>query len=372
MIAAVKAWRAVLTALLFITAAPAADDPVGAARELARRTVGFAGKNEPVSITWRNASSLTPLESSQTRSAFESALREAGGRVADTASLEAHITLSESQAQFLLVEEIHRGEERHVWIASWNRARAGKPSTAWTLSRKLVLEDQEPILDVALTGNSALALTTSQIGGVPLRLPRPLPRDPRGRLRVTGSTFQAYLPGVLCTGTTEPTVTVECRASDEPWVVESGSRALILAAFAPGRNYFDGRITTQTGQHKSVPPFYSGAGIGSTWMLATLDGRIQIYDAAFDPVGSISGWGSDVAGIDSCGSAILATRAGDETAPDAIQVFNAQGAPVADALELPGPVTALWPSGGNAAIVVVHNLASGRYEAYEMTVACGG
>ena len=45
MIAAVKRWHAVLSALLFlIPGATAADDVSGAARELVRKTAVFAGK----------------------------------------------------------------------------------------------------------------------------------------------------------------------------------------------------------------------------------------------------------------------------------------------------------------------------------------
>jgi len=39
-------------------------------------------------------------------------------------------------------------------------------------------------------------------------------------------------------------------------MLESGSRALLLANFASTRNYFDGHVTTQTGQRKTVAPFF--------------------------------------------------------------------------------------------------------------------
>ena len=60
MIAAVKGWLAVLSALLLfpVTDAQAADDLNGAARELGRKTVAFAGRGETLSIAWRNLSSL--------------------------------------------------------------------------------------------------------------------------------------------------------------------------------------------------------------------------------------------------------------------------------------------------------------------------
>ncbi len=59
MIAGVKG-SAVLSALLILLPwdARAADDMAGAVRELARKTVALAGRGEPVSVTWRNLSSL--------------------------------------------------------------------------------------------------------------------------------------------------------------------------------------------------------------------------------------------------------------------------------------------------------------------------
>src|SRR5215468_1496217 len=121
MIAPVNGCRAVICAFVWITArnAAAADDPAGAARELARKTAAFAGRGEPVSISWRNLSTLSPSVLTQTRSAFEAALHDAGARIGDGASVAAQLTLSENAAQYLLVEEIRRGDERQVWIAAW-------------------------------------------------------------------------------------------------------------------------------------------------------------------------------------------------------------------------------------------------------------
>ena len=73
MIAAVKRWHAVLSALLFFfsVSATAADDVGGAARELARKTAAFAGKGAAVAVTWRNISSLESA-AAQARSGLRS------------------------------------------------------------------------------------------------------------------------------------------------------------------------------------------------------------------------------------------------------------------------------------------------------------
>src|SRR5579863_8184239 len=123
MIAAVKRWHAIVSALLFFIApaARAADDLNAAARELARKTAGFGNRGEPVSAGWRNRSSLGSAELAQARAAFESALQEAGGRLNSVAPVGVHITLSETPTQYLLVEEVQNGDDRRVWIASWKR-----------------------------------------------------------------------------------------------------------------------------------------------------------------------------------------------------------------------------------------------------------
>jgi len=390
MIAPVNGWRAVIAALLWITArnAVAADDPAGAARELARKTAGFAGRGEPVSTSWRNLSSLAPSVLSQARTVFEAALHDAGGRTGDGAQVAAQLTLSENAAQYLLVEEIRKADERQVWISAWKRSATPAASPQrMTLEKKLVTEQDEPILDVRILPAAKLVLTPSRLTmyrndartAAELSIPKSLPRDPRGLLHVNGTAVQAYLPGALCTGSTEPGLSVECRPSDEPWVLESGSRALLLAHFERGRNYFDGRVTTQTGVRKAAAPFYTAASFedqGKTfWLLALVDGRTRLYDASFEAVDQVNGWGSDIAGVEArCGAAVLATRPGGDEEPDALQAFaivNRASQAIAAPVDLPGPVTALWNAGGGSALAVTRNLVTGKYEAYLVTIACG-
>jgi len=210
---------------------------------------------------------------------------------------------------------------------------------------------------------------------------KPWPRDLRGRLRLSGPNFQVFLPGVTCTGTLDAVSSMGCRAADEPWLLESGSRGILLANFAAGRNYFDGRIVSQNGLHKAVPAFYSAAAIddhGRTyWVLALLDGRAQILDPSFEPAGVIPGWGSDIAGVDArcgAGAQVMATRATESSEPDAVQLFGV-GNRVASPLTVPvtfsGPVTALWPAGATSTLAVERDLTTGRYAAYILSVGCG-
>ncbi|HWC98988.1 MAG TPA: hypothetical protein VG456_19645 [Candidatus Sulfopaludibacter sp.] len=393
-----KRWHAVFTALLFFlaSAARASEDLNGAARELARKTASFGTRGESVSVTWRNVSPLGSAELAEARAAFETALQEAGGRLSPTSATTIRITLSQSPTQYMLVEEAQNGDDRRVWIAAWKRSGPVKMAgSGVALDRKLVWEQDEQILDVAFPGAAMLVLSPSHITlfakpngawearqSLALATGKPLPHDPRGRLRLTASGFQAYLPGALCSGTVDPSLTLTCQPSDEPWVIESGSRALLLANFAAARNYFDGRIVTQTGTRKQVAAFYSAAAAEEQgrplWLTAQLDGRVQILNAAFDPVGALPGWGSDLAGTSArCGggSQILATRPGDGSEPDSVQAFTLlerNPAPLAGPIAMTGPVTALWPNGPTAILAVVRDLASGKYSAYVITVVCGG
>src|SRR5262249_5768543 len=150
------------------------------------------------------------------------------------------------------------------------------------LEKRLMWEQEEPILDVAAVNGALLVLTptalirTAPRQSIPIGWTKPWPRDLRGRLRVNGPAIQANLPGVACSGTVEP-FAFACRASDEPWTIESGSRALLLANFAANRNYFEGRVATQSGAAKTVAPFYSAAAANGFWVLAGVDGQAQLF-----------------------------------------------------------------------------------------------
>jgi len=397
MIAAVNQRRAAWAALVLWAAplAHAADSLDGAVRELAAKTALFAGAGTPVAVACRNASSLDSAEVARLRAAFARLLRQAGVHVAPAAAVDVSLTLSENATDYLLVEEARKGDQRAVWIAAWKRAAAGRPAAAGvSLSKKLVWEQEEQILDLAMAGDAMLVLDPTRVillarhedrweprAIARLTPPSAWPRDLRGRLRLSVPRFDAFLPGMACQGTTEPELTLDCRPGDRPWPLASGSRATLAANFAAGRNYFDGRVTMPTGAAHTAPPFFSAAAIeeraATDWVLALADGRTELFDSSFNTLAPLPTWGSDVAGIDArCGgpSQVLATRASDTAEPDAIQswtIVDRAASPATAPLPLPGPVTALWPAAPDAALAVVRNLSSGRYEAYVVTLVCG-
>jgi hypothetical protein len=385
-----------LPALLLIAfqGAPAAENLDDAAQNVARKAAAFAGRGEPVSVTFRNISSLAAAEAATARRAFDAGLREAGVRAVETAAAaEVRVTVSENEAEWLLVAEGRRGEERQVWIAAWPRAASGRglSGPGVSLEKKLLWESDDQILDVALLPDGMLVLTPARLTlygrrngsweareSAPVGAPRRWPRDLRGRVQVSGPAVRVYLPGLACGGAWQPSLALECRPGDEGWVLESGSRWLLLGTFAASRNYFDGRIVTQSGLRKAVAPFYTAAavedGSGTLWLLAGVDGRTQIYDASMEPAGAVGAWGSDIAGTSArCGSGqqVLATR--PEETSEAVQAFsivNRQAEALSAPLTMPGPVTALWPDGADA-VAVARDPQTGRYAAYLLSISCG-
>ena len=354
----------------------------GAARELAR-AVSAAVAHEPAAVTVKNMSVLGAADTAEIRRVFESELK-AGQRAAEQPAAEVQLTVSENLTRFLLVAEIHRGGERQVLLESWPRPPAALPTAATdkparvTLEKKLLWEQDLPILDVAQTGGALLVLDATRVllvrgsdrQSAPIPATHPWPRDIRGRLSADNSTFTAYLPRTICRGSTQPQLSVECHDSQDPWLLAPGA----IAVFAPDRNLFQGHIDIEPGGAHDLPPFYSAAPAGDAWIFAATDGRAHVYTHNWESAGTFDQWGSDIAAIQTpCGARILADRPTSLTEPDAIQPYDVlSGAPnpAGLALEFSGPVTALW-SAGNSATAVSRDLQTGRYAAYSLAPTCG-
>jgi hypothetical protein len=387
-------WAAFL--FLIPRSCSAADDLSAAARELAGKTVAFLGTRGPVTVSYRNRSSLPESQLEQVRSVFESSV-PAAGQAPEGSLPDIRLTLSENARQYLLIEETHKDEQSQTWTVSWNRALAANASVpSLSLERKLIWEQSEPILDLAVWDGGMIVLSPSRVTlyqrqgnqwmlrqEVMVQPPHPAPRDPRGRLRRNGTRIEVFLPGVACHGDAADTLALNCRLSNDPWVLESGKYTLLLAHFVADRNYFDGNVVLQDGARKMLAPFYSMAAAedagGTLWLLAQLDGQTEIFNAAWEPVAAIPSWGSDLLGVNgSCGVQVLATRPHGEGISsgqqDALQAFAiANHAAVRESAPLPfaGAITALWPASSSSAMVIVHDPADRNYAAYVVTLVCG-
>jgi len=349
-----------------------------AARTLAHN-VATVVSHDPVSLTMRNLTALGPDDEAAIRKIFEAELKAAGEPAAQV-----QLTISENLTQFVLVAEIRRSGEQSVLLESWPRSAA--PSTAHaegaaprvTLDRKLLWEQDQPILDATETDGTVLVLDAARVlmirgaqrQSVPIQVAHPWPRDLRGYLSATNTSFTAWLPGAICRGSLRPQLSMECRDSEDPWLIGPGA----IAVFSATRNLFTGHVDVQPGGVRDLPPFYSAAQADGDWVFAGADGRAHIYTPTWEPAGSIEHWGSDLAGVQTpCGARILATRATSLTEPDALQPFALSGStaiPSGPALEFPGPVTALWTA-GSWATAVTRDLETGHYAAFGLYPACG-
>ena len=371
-----------LSPLLLVLLAPfITGDMNTAARDLSR-AVADAVAHEPVTLTLKNLSSLRAADTTEIRRIFDAELKATGQPEA-----EVQLTISENLTHFLLVAEIHRHLDRQVLLESWPRlpatasANQDKPARV-TLEKKLLWEQDQPILDVAQTSDATLVLDAARVLLVrgpdrqssPIPATHPWPRDLRGRLTVSNAAFTAWLPGTICRGSALPQLSLECRDSQEPWLLAPGA----IAVFASDRNLFQGHLDIEPGGPRDLPPFYSAAPAGDAWIFAGADGRAHLYTSSWESAIAIDRWGSDIAGLETpCGPRILATRPAGLAEPDAIQPFEFPGAagnsvpnPAGPALEFSGPITALWAA-GSSATAVSRNLQTGRYAAYSLAPTCG-
>jgi hypothetical protein len=364
----------------------AADNFQSAARTLADKILAAVGPLEHFELTFRNLASLDPEQAAGAWKAVEGEFRSRGIRFNgdSDATAKIRITISENPQDFLWVAEIMRGQAREQLMVVQTRpqsAGAAEVPPRMVIRTELIFESDEPLLDLAFREASLVVLDTRHLSlyrrlndrwnlekSAALAESRVWPRDVRGRLSLQGNAIRVRLPGGMCSGTIQPEFTLECTRDESPWPLESG-----LASFESTRNYF---------MQGDLPPFFSSAGVrqdgDQLWIFAGVDGRGRFYDNAFQPAGSIAGWGSDIAGVDSgCGfrRQLLVTLPGDLSERGTIQAFEIirrQAVAATSPAEFPGPITALWsiPS-GDAAFAVTRDIKTGRYAAYHLSITCG-
>jgi hypothetical protein len=367
----------------------ALEGPADAARELARRIPG--GFHGSVSLSLRNLSDLAMPDAAELRRSLETELRGRGATIVESGGAdEIRVTLAQNVAGYLLVAEVRRGEERQVVLVPWIRTNGVVRGTvpAVTIEKELLTSQPEPILDAAKLDADLLILQPGRVARLVNRNgvreiteaavfgAQVLPRDPRGRLVTQGGSYLAYLPGLICSGAVTP-LDARCREAEEAWPL--GREANLRASAVRGRNYFDGKVIAPGGA-KTVPPFFSAAATeepaGRLWIFTRLDGRAYLHDSALEPVGPLGTWGSEVAPVSvKCGggSLVLASQPGGGHEKDTVRVYRIverQVVEVGPAVELPGPVTALWPWDESSVLAVSRDIGSGEYAAYRLAIAC--
>lgn len=358
---------------------------------------------EKVSLSFHDISSMSPPDAAAARALIERELRTLGISTVETIQADAELTvsLSENLQDWVWVAEMRRKSGQEAAAPEVAIEKRAKPVSAAVeasigIEKKVILEQDEQILDVAPLDRSLLVLSAEAVSlyetsgnawqrklFMHIPVSRPWPRDLRGRLVVQTSpqsgAYQAYLPGVTCNGNAGGGLSISCR-DESFWPVGSGPHMLGIAQFAPSRNYFDGRIVTPNGSQTTVPAFFSAAQFtvreNAAWALAGVDGRTYLYNTPIKN-GPWIGFGASIAGVESeCGarSQVLAAASGDDTVADAVQVYNIIDGvprPAGEAVRFPGPVTALWPaSERGVAFAVSRDLRTGRYVAFRLAITC--
>jgi hypothetical protein len=392
-------------------------------QHLARKIVTVTGPGA-VAVTIENRSSLGKRDSEIIQNGLHNALEALGLRFvkADQAAATVTISLSENSTSYVWVAEIRQGTSDHtVVMVSTPRpegSTAARDSVPLTVRKIPLWTQDDPILDVAvLEENPApthiavldpekVSLYRLQGGKwqqeqeLPITHQHPWPRDLRGRLVPTKDhLFDAYLPGVFCASTSTSPLTLNCRESDDPWPLVSGTLnggALAVfpsaglsngaatlvpqmkAFFAPSRNFFTGAITPGAGKFTIVPKFYSAAILPrdkyTLWLLATIDGQTHLVDGLNDQSARF-GWGSDLASVKTaCGAGWQVLSSSVNQAEDSLHAYefpDRDPIAVSPAIDFPGQITALWTeSKGDTAIAVARNRETGSYEAYRVAMAC--
>lgn len=383
-----------------ITAAAFAADPsVEASRKLAAQVAAKVGAGSAIALNVRNLSSMPAGRFSDLQGTIQAELWAQGMQAVEKgrAVAEVEVTVSENARGYLLVADIHQGQNEDVVMTPLARSTPGAPpagGTMMVLRKTPLLSQAAQILDAAQlpTGGSPqlLVLDTEKITLYAVRdsgaqviaeqaihAARNWPRDVRGRLVVRRDhLFDAYLPGTVCSSAGQSVQGTQCRASDDPWPLEAGE-VTTTGFYAAARNYFTGTLSGSAAQGRDVGPFYAAAVLPQASYFTGVDGTVRVLAAGRVLSTGIGGWGSDIAALNSgCGSGwqLLATSTADFTTADSVQAYDVSASdavPVSQRLEFPGPVTALWTSADHAsAVAVAHNLNTGQYEAAILTIAC--
>jgi hypothetical protein len=368
--------------------------PASAADDFVKEILSRSGSPSSMAVTFQNVANVPSDAQESAQNAILNALRSANVRVVkpEQAIAVLQIAFSEDWQGSVWIATVQQGSSSQVVIKKIARVQRAVSSRApiITLRKIPVWQQETQILDFYADNQYLLVLEPSQLAlyasdsgqwrpRQTLAIPHqhPWPRDLRGRLEVHSGHMDVFLPGTRCTGGISPPA-LDCRASDDPWPVDTG----LVAFFSPRRNFFTGLIAGQ-GAGATVNPFFSGAawqiGDQRLWLFTGTDGRTRLFQNDLgSPVATYNGWGSTLAAVHStCGSGwqLLVSSPADTTRADSVQAVEIAGRdalPVSAPVDLPGAAEALWTAGNYSQIVngVAQSQATGKYEAFTLTAIC--
>jgi hypothetical protein len=398
--------------LLALAGVARADVLEDGAKNLVARFAPILPRQAPIEVGLENRSLLSDNQVKAVRVALETELKQRGREIAGVHGGAFLVTVTISQnlqgvlltAQFVLRENI---QVQMVLVPmGMQRGAAAKP--AYSIDRTLLWEQDVQLLDAAVVkdpGNQmdgllvldreALAFygrdgnSWKRRGKQLLEPKQPWPRDLRGQLVSRGRSFEVHMPQMDCDGDSIATLQMNCSEDQPYWSFDGGIGPSSNFRLVAGRNFLTAHTDPAAEPFANIAPFFSVAYVqdkdeNETWIFSSVDDRIHIYDLDEEQgmrryvQGNVAnGWGSDVARIhSSCDDhwLVIGTRPGDATMRDAITAYDVIGttvAAVSQPLELPGPVTALWPrEDSHSVVTIVKNLTTRRYEAYLLKISC--
>lgn len=361
-----------------------------AARALARRVAAVL-RGGQVTYDAQNRSSLDAAQFASVSAAFSDELQHEGIKIASADSgTSVAMTVTQSPTQYLAVAQIQRKENPETLVETLGSVK-GLTESATTYSlelhRELLFSEDTPILDVFFDPDSttAFVLGPQEISTYTRRpdqwvlanserLPRRQApaRMERGFFGFGVDMASAEFPKELCQIYFLPD------AKPKGWHCEKDATELPVRGVS--RNSSD---RDERGSWLSAAQFDADGRIRR--LTTGQDGLARLYEDNNEPVATFSGWGSEIAALHSgCGSGwqVLVTNTTDWTKPDTIQaveVRDRRAVPVSGAMEFSGPIVALHTPGARAvdpamptaqAFAVEHNLQTGRYDAYLLSINC--
>jgi len=368
---------------------------IAAANSFVQDILSRAGSPSAVSISFQNLSQLTAETQQAAQDAILNSLRGAGVRLVkpEMALAEVHVTFSEDWQGYVWIAQIKQGPGSQLVISRLPRPERTASVRAPTLTLRKVpvwIQDGQ-ILDFFVDNQNLVILEPAQLSvyandngqwrqryTLSINRAQPWPRDLRGKLQVNGLQLSAFLPGTLCTGSLSPP-SLDCHSSDDPWPLDQGQ---LVAFFSARRNFFNG-ILAGPSAGVSVVPFFSAVTWPGTnqrqWLFTGTDGRARFYlNDLSSPATTFNSWGSNLAVVHSgcsTGWQVLVSSSTDSIRPDSVEAIEMAGREaqtVSSAVDLAGPVSAMWTSGKNSETVngVMQLPSIGKYEAFTLTVSC--
>jgi hypothetical protein len=338
----------ILFVLLGAPVAAHSDTLEDSARDMARKIAATLPQRDDVSVEIQNLSMLTPKEVDRFSHVFFGVLQDLGFNLLHGGAVHVSVTLSENVKGFLWSAEISQGDATRVILTAVPRAPEDRPvsnSMPILLRGEKFWEGPEQILD-------AIEETTSEDGDALLLL------QPDGliiRKRGADTISKVEIPAAQ-TSTRTPLGSIK------------GENACQLLEFSPcvvvtlNWHICTIALKTRTVGECHVEDMPSGRDfsfIPNLFVARTFPkGRSEFTE--------MSG---------RCGAQIqFAAGTGDYTQPDSVQAFEQQWDtfdPLSDELSFPGPVMALHVT-DRVPTAIVRNLQTGNYEAYRISVTCGG